>query len=141
MRNAATIIHMPKRTPHQGVLNPDRLYIADNGRCHCGRLECAGMEAFYMGIALDGLLVIDLLAAAAQAKRLKEPFDVSAFACESCGRKTCPECEGIMEKVDGQISEPIMSTVRGATEMPRRVRPAVYFACCSCEHCEEVSRG
>ena len=53
--------------------------------------------------------------------------------------KTCPECGGTMAKHDGLIAEEVMRT--GTGETSRAVRPAVYWACAGCEHCEEVTRG
>jgi hypothetical protein len=53
--------------------------------------------------------------------------------------KPCPECGGSMEKVtDGYISEPVIT---GHGKVERKIRLGAYWACGSCEHCEEVTRG
>jgi hypothetical protein len=56
--------------------------------------------------------------------------------------KDCPSCGAGMELVKasegGMINEPYFPThpIRGAA-LPRRTRPATFFACPACEHCEE----
>ena len=52
--------------------------------------------------------------------------------------QTCPACGGSMAKHEGLIAEEVMRT--GTGETSRAVRPAVYWACSDCEHCEEVGR-
>jgi len=58
--------------------------------------------------------------------------------------KACPDCGGWMELVKaeegGRIEEPYFPKypIRGA-ELPRSSRPASFWACSSCEHCEEVA--
>jgi hypothetical protein len=52
--------------------------------------------------------------------------------------RNCPSCGSVMEKQDGSIAEDV---VTGYGKRERRIRPAVYWACTGCEHCEEVSRG
>lgn len=47
----------------------------------------------------------------------------------------CPECGGVMTKEEGVIGEIVMSTGLRAI---RKARPAVFLACWTCEHCEEV---
>lgn len=50
--------------------------------------------------------------------------------------RACPSCGGVMEKQTGTIEEPVMKT--GSTDrIARRARPATYWACTACEHCEE----
>ena len=51
----------------------------------------------------------------------------------------CPNCDSEMEKQTGTIHEPVMKTGTGAIE--RRARLATFWACPSCEHCEEWKRG
>lgn len=57
--------------------------------------------------------------------------------------KNCPTCGAAMELVKasegGMIEEAYLPThpLRGA-ELPRRRRPATFWACSGCEHCEEV---
>lgn len=54
--------------------------------------------------------------------------------------KPCPLCGSPMEKVeDGVVSEPVLRT--GSEGLVRVARPAVWFGCTGCEHCEEVGRG
>lgn len=54
-------------------------------------------------------------------------------------QKRCPSCGGVMTKEpDGVIEEPVMT---GHGKIERRARPAAFFACGACEHCEEVTRG
>jgi len=51
--------------------------------------------------------------------------------------KPCPDCGGTMHKEHGTINEPVMLTLppyRG-----RQSRPATFYACGACEHCEEVA--
>lgn len=48
----------------------------------------------------------------------------------------CPDCGAVMTKEHGAVSEPIITPVEGAID--RRVRPATFYACTRCEHCEEV---
>lgn len=52
--------------------------------------------------------------------------------------RACPDCAGPMEKVAGVINEPVF-TREG--RIGRSSRPAVFFACTRCEHCEEVPGG
>lgn len=57
--------------------------------------------------------------------------------------KPCPSCGGTMELVlaseGGRIEEPYFPThpLRDAP-LPRRSKPANFFACSSCENCEEL---
>lgn len=54
--------------------------------------------------------------------------------------RRCHECGEAMDKQrDGAIAEPVMNPRTGAIE--RRIRPAVYWSCGTCESCEEVARG
>jgi hypothetical protein len=51
----------------------------------------------------------------------------------------CPLCGSEMEKeAEGVISELIM---RNGGAIERVARPAVWYGCTGCEHCEEVGRG
>jgi len=36
------------------ALDPATLYFGTNGECHCGKLACAGMTAFYTGRTIYG---------------------------------------------------------------------------------------
>lgn len=67
-------------TKIQGKLNPDRLYLGDNGRAFCGALVCAGASSYYTGRDLSGQVVY-----------MMTPEDVQAFARET-GK--VPRCEG-----------------------------------------------
>jgi hypothetical protein len=49
----------------------------------------------------------------------------------------CPMCKTAMTKHVGVINEPVLT---GWGRLVRRSRPAVFWACSTCEHCEEVSR-
>lgn len=89
------------------------------------------MQAFASGVALDGQPCVPLTEAA----RL-EPFDVSRFACEHCKRKLCPSCGALMTKERGAVSEEVIAT--GVNVKKRVARPATFYACGACEHCEEV---
>lgn len=49
----------------------------------------------------------------------------------------CPNCKTPMEFVpDGVINEPVIRT--GTGTIARVSRPAAFWACSSCEHCEEA---
>lgn len=56
--------------------------------------------------------------------------------------KRCPSCGSALELVKasegGMIEEPYFPThpLRGEA-LPRRRRPATFWACSGCEHCEE----
>jgi ssDNA-binding Zn-finger/Zn-ribbon topoisomerase 1 len=56
--------------------------------------------------------------------------------------KDCPSCGSAMELVKaeegGEIEEPYFPKypLRNA-ELPRKRRPATFWACSGCEHCEE----
>lgn len=55
--------------------------------------------------------------------------------------KRCPLCGAELElHIDGTVSTPFFPKypIRGAA-LPRREREAPFYACPSCEHCEEVS--
>lgn len=52
--------------------------------------------------------------------------------------KSCPLCDSPMTKERGGVSEPVMT---GDGKIERRARPATFWACPACEHCEEVTRG
>lgn len=66
----------------KGVLRVDRLYMAGNGRIHCGQLHCAGSCAFFTGRDLSGgkLVAIDDKAADFLFREL------GRVVCEGCGR-------------------------------------------------------
>jgi ssDNA-binding Zn-finger/Zn-ribbon topoisomerase 1 len=51
--------------------------------------------------------------------------------------RPCPACGGALAKYHGAISDPIMNTIRGNHAILRRTRPATFWACGACEHCEE----
>ena len=70
-----------RRTPAPALVD-DRLYLGDNGRVHCGALRCAGMQAHFSGIALDGQECAEVDAAiVAEFMRLVG----APPACEMCG--------------------------------------------------------
>jgi hypothetical protein len=48
--------------------------------------------------------------------------------------KPCPSCGGVMEKHTGAVNEPVMLT---NGQIGRHTRLASFWACNSCEHCEE----
>lgn len=51
----------------------------------------------------------------------------------------CPECGGVMEfEPNGVIDEPCFTRFM---QIIRKARPASYWTCTACEHCEEVRRG
>lgn len=50
--------------------------------------------------------------------------------------KTCPLCGGELTKEVGAINEPVIEN--GTLAIRRVSRPAVFYACGACEHCEEV---
>jgi hypothetical protein len=68
------------RTPPEPALDPDTLYIGDNGRVFCGKSPCAGSSALYTGRDISG----------ARVDRLS-PGDIQAWITEA---GTAPECEG-----------------------------------------------
>ena len=39
------------------ILEPNKLYLGDNGRVTCGKIHCAGMTAHFTGRALSGQAV------------------------------------------------------------------------------------
>lgn len=50
----------------------------------------------------------------------------------------CPDCKTPMTKEHGVVSEERSAyTIRGR-QTPMVARPATFWACWSCEHCEEV---
>ena len=55
-----------------------------------------------------------------------------------CWQVLCPACGGEMTLEEGAIEEPRLTRFM---KIVRKVRPAVFWACGACEHCEEVSRG
>lgn len=62
------------------MLDKDRLYLGDNGRCFCGTLRCAGMTSYSSGHDLSGQPVMVI------------PCGVEAdpgrpFRCETCGKE------------------------------------------------------
>ena len=69
------------------VLNPDRLYIGDNGRLFCGKPQCAGATASATGHDLSGQKV-DVLSAAS-IRAMQQDLDSYErglkVACEGCG--------------------------------------------------------
>ncbi len=69
---------MAKQKP---ALNPDRLYLGDNGRCFCGALKCAGMTAHFTGRDLSGQGVLELRREEVEAAGLA----LVTFHCEGCG--------------------------------------------------------
>lgn len=65
-------------------LNPNNLYIGDNGRIFCGAMRCSGSSAHYTGRDLSGAKVERLSVAAVKELRgliQREP------SCESCGKQ------------------------------------------------------
>jgi hypothetical protein len=44
-----------------------------------------------------------------------------------------------MTKAHGAIAEPVMRT--GVQTLHRVARPATFYACSTCEHCEEVGHA
>ena len=63
---------------------------------------------------------------------------VAAIRAERQAARPCPACGGVLTRVDGVIAEPVIGT--GGAGVRRVARPAVFLACGSCEHCEEVGR-
>ena len=62
------------------VLDPDALYLGDNGRCFCGRLHCAGATAHFTGRDRSGQPVQRVTEAdQREARRLGV-----TLACEGC---------------------------------------------------------
>jgi ssDNA-binding Zn-finger/Zn-ribbon topoisomerase 1 len=53
--------------------------------------------------------------------------------------RVCPLCGGELVKHPGAINEQVFIGRLGRVE--RRTRPAVFWACSTCEHCEEVGRA
>jgi heterodisulfide reductase subunit C len=57
--------------------------------------------------------------------------------------RKCPTCGTALCKVTpadgGAVSELMMRT--GVQTLVRVVRPATYWSCVTCEHCEEVGRA
>jgi len=58
-----------------GALDPTQLYLGDNGRVFCGRLEHAGVTAYFSGRGLSGMKVERL--SESEAKRM-------GLRCEVC---------------------------------------------------------
>jgi hypothetical protein len=62
------------------VLREDALYLGDNGRCFCGRLDHAGMSAHFTGRDLSGHRVHEVTDAdQREARRMGV-----TLACETC---------------------------------------------------------
>jgi len=51
--------------------------------------------------------------------------------------KPCPLCGATMTKECGTVDEPTIRTGTGA--IVRVARPATFYACPACEHCEEYA--
>jgi hypothetical protein len=54
--------------------------------------------------------------------------------------QACPECGDPMTKEHGAIGEPVMNALRTDRTIRRVVRPAIFWSCFTCGHCEEVGR-
>jgi len=70
-------------TDPKPVLDDDRLYLGDNGRCFCGRLRCAGSSSHFTGRDISGQEVYPVGAqdvAWAKSKGF-------VLKCESCGKE------------------------------------------------------
>jgi len=78
-------------------LNPDRLYIGDNGRLFCGTLAHAGMTPFFSGRDLSGQRV--------HALRASEIGEIMAVI----GRR--PPCEGCRQERLLRDCQPKMAPV------------------------------
>lgn len=52
----------------------------------------------------------------------------------------CPQCSQPVEKVHGAIEETVFRKypLRNGDATRRRVRPAVFYACMTCEWCSET---
>jgi hypothetical protein len=62
------------------VLREDAIYLGDNGRCFCGRLDHAGMTAHFTGRDLSGHCVHEVSEAdQREARRM-----AVVLACETC---------------------------------------------------------
>jgi hypothetical protein len=48
--------------------------------------------------------------------------------------KRCPGCGGVMTRGPGVITELVVDAYGKIT---RAARPATFYACATCEHCEE----
>lgn len=71
-------------------LNPNRIYLGDNGRCFCGAERCAGMTASATGRDLSGQPVYMLKpedVAEHERASVEMCGRVVALACESCGNR------------------------------------------------------
>lgn len=73
-------------------LNPDRLYLGDNGRAFCGALRCAGMTAHSSGRDLSGQRVYkirpeDIAEHERMSREMAPHREPLPLACESCGRR------------------------------------------------------
>lgn len=78
----------PIAKPRAAALQPDRLYLGDNGRCFCGRLRCAGSSAHFTGRDLSGQRVALL---DAKERALAELAGLT-FRCETCGLMAVAVC-------------------------------------------------
>lgn len=58
------------------VLKDDTLYLGDNGRAFCGRLDCAGTMAHFTGRDLSGQVALPIPAREARDHGVR---------CEGCG--------------------------------------------------------
>jgi len=65
------------------ALDEGTIYIGDNGRMFCGRLECAGASAHFTGRDISGQFVLRLT----DADRQELAKYQLAAACEVCGAK------------------------------------------------------
>lgn len=101
-------------------------------------------RACYAAGFADAQAVADeLTKAEEQALRLGILNEVERLQQEKAAKATkrCPLCGAELElHIDGTVSTPFFPKypIRGAA-LPRREREAPFYACPSCEHCEEVS--
>jgi hypothetical protein len=65
-------------------LDPNELYLGDNGHVFCGKLHCAGSSAHFTGRCISGQAVDRITA-----EYLREAWKLYKWVpeCETCGRK------------------------------------------------------
>ena len=68
-------------------LNPDTIYLGDNGRAFCGSLRCAGATAYYSGRDLSGQRVAPLAHPHEVRAAIEAGLTCGGLKCEGCGKE------------------------------------------------------
>jgi hypothetical protein len=77
--NATNPAPKPLPAAEPRALDPDAIYLGDNGRAFCGSPRCAGSTAFHTGRDISGQYVLRVTPELAAAERFWPE-------CEGCGK-------------------------------------------------------